>query len=167
MKRRGFLTAFVLSMLFFLSLPFAQDQLKTMPLGWDHKDGETLFHFQELKRYQDKMMINIGVQNKNKTDQCIFVTTGPYKVLMDDNAGNKYIGATIEFKTSETNKLTPDENMIIGINLPAPKKGVSTVNFHFGLFSKAIGKNQKCADPIVKTDDYNFHKTNVNVSKIQ
>ena len=170
MKRTIFLIVFVAIAVAFPFLSIAQNE-KEMPLKWRHKDGETVFQFQNVMRFKERMMIDILVHNTNKTAyQCFFVTAGEKAVILDDNSGYKYQGAGLLLKTSENeedNKLGPNQKALIALTFDrVPQNLPRVLNFHFGLFASGIDKNTACAYPIVNRG-YNFNKQNVNVSKIK
>jgi hypothetical protein len=112
------------------------------------------------------MMINMLIHNTHKTEyQCFFVTVGEKAVVMDDNTGRKYQRVGLLLKTTEDNKLAPNQKALIALTLHPPLNLPRVINFHFGLFAKSIGKTQDCTTPLVDYG-YNFHKQNVDAKKI-
>ena len=127
-----------------------------------------MFQFQEVKRFKERMMINLSVHNTHKTAyQCFFVTAGEKAVILDDNAGYKYQGVGVLSKTTADNKLAPNQEALIALMfVRVPQNLPRVLNFHFGLFASGIDQNSACANPIVERG-YNFHKQNVDASKIK
>ena len=167
MKHPLFLIVFVAITVAFPLLSIALEE-KEMPLKWRHKDGETVFQFQNVMRFKERMMIDILVHNTHKTAyQCFFVTAGEKVVVMDDNAGYKYLGAGLLLKTTMDNKLAPNQKALFALTfVQVPQNLPRVLNFHFGLFATSIDQNSACAYPIVDRG-YNFHKQNVDASKIK
>jgi hypothetical protein len=166
MKRIVVLIVFVASAVAFPVLSIAVEN-KEMPLKWRHKDGETVFQFQKVMRFKERMMIDILVHNTNKTAyQCFFVTAGEKAVIMDNNSGYKYQGAGLLLQTTADNKLAPNQKAMIALTfISVPQNLPRVLNFHFGLFASGIDQNSACAYPIVDRG-YNFHKQNVDAKKI-
>ena len=167
MKRTVFLIVFVAIAVVFPFLSIAQNE-KEMPLKWRHKDGETVFQFQKVMRFKERVMIDVLVHNMHKTAyQCFFVTAGEKAVVMDDNAGYKYQGAGLLLKTTADNKLPPNQKALIALTfVQVPQNLPRVLNFHFGLFASGIDQNSACANPMVERG-YNFHKQNVDASKLK
>ena len=95
MKRIGFFVAFGSFVLLPLLL-FAQDKIKEMSVNWRHKDGDTLFQFEKVRRYREKLFFDFVIHNTNKTDsQCFFITWGDKITLLDDNVGRGYAGSQV------------------------------------------------------------------------
>ena len=166
MKRIVVLIVFVASAVAFPVLSIAVEN-KEMPLKWRHKDGETVFQFQKVMRFKERMMIDILFHNTNKTAyQCFFVTAGEKAVIMDNNSGYKYQGAGLLLQTTADNKLAPNQKAMIALTfISVPQNLPRVLNFHFGLFASGIDQNSACAYPIVDRG-YNFHKQNVDAKKI-
>jgi hypothetical protein len=167
MKRNVFLIVFAAIAVAFPVLSIALED-KEMPLNWRHKDGETVFQFQNAKRFKERMMINLLVHNTHKTAyQCFFVTAGEKAVILDNNTGYKYRGAGLMIKTTADNKLAPNQKSLIALTFDElPQNLPRVLNFHFGLFATSIDQNSACADPIVDRG-YNFNKQNVDASRIK
>jgi hypothetical protein len=165
MKRIGFFVAFGSFVLLPLLL-FAQDKIKEMSVNWRHKDGDTLFQFEKVRRYREKLFFDFVIHNTNKTDsQCFFITWGDKITLLDDNVGRGYAGSQVVLKTKETSKLAPNESEAASIMIRIPEAGLREVSLHLGLFAKKAEAKQDCPNPLVDMG-INFHKRKIDLQPL-
>ena len=168
MKFQIFSLAIASNLLYFLMLSFAQDRIPGMQLEWSHTYDETVFTFRNVQRIRDSLKFEIEVQNRHRDQyKCFYVAPAQNSVHIDDNSGGDYPGvARVAIQNNSNNRLALNQIKRFTISIPAPRKEVSLINLHLGLYARNVGHTQDC-DRLLINEGYNFHQLNWDVSSLK